>query len=259
MLVSRIFVCCWFGIISAHLNANDHHIYRVAVSDIPTNVYINTNNKKVLRPEVTGLLEHIFIRANIDFKLSSFPPARVFDGLKNGKIELWLGVAGVYSIEDHVVYGKSKLSDLDVAVYSLDDKVVSSIEDLSGRSIVLLHGYGYGHIRQYVDNEKNNVSVHIAHSRDSAFKMLQSRRVEYLLDYKQVMDAYVTKNTSLPILKTYDLGRIPIIFVGSKRVKHIDSLLKKLDLIVHDMYISGQLGEVVDKINSDNNLYLQPE
>ncbi|MFT5085143.1 MAG: polar amino acid transport system substrate-binding protein [Lentisphaeria bacterium] len=258
MLLSRILMCCWLGVISAHLNASDKHIYKVAVSDIPTNVYTNADNKKILRPEIKGILKEIFRRVDIDFELSNYPPARVYDGLKNGKVELWLGVPGVNFIEDYVVYGKSKLSDLDISVYSLDAKVVNSVEDLSGQSVVLLHGYGYGNSRPYFDDEKNNVRVHIAHSRESAFKMLQNRRADYLLDYKQAVNAFATTNTNIPIFQTYDLGKIPVMFVGSKRVKHMDKLLKELDLVVHDMYSSGRLGAVEDSIKSNNKRYLQP-
>ena len=125
--------------------------------------------------------------------------------------------------------------------YTIGKKTpITKKEDLNGKSIIIIDGYGYGGWADYLKNQKNAVKLEKTNYHEPALEMLQSGRGDYLLDYKQAVESTL-KTITVKDIQFNDVSSIEAKFVVSKKYPKGEELLKKLETAYIELKKEGKL------------------
>ncbi|MBF0203167.1 MAG: transporter substrate-binding domain-containing protein, partial [Desulfamplus sp.] len=118
------------------------------------------------------------------YSVEGYPPKRLYMYLAEGDVDLCLGVKGVPALEGNVIYSNEKITDIDLRLYYRQETMVlKSKEELRGKRILTIRGYSYGGFIKYLANPENNIVMDVTNGHELAFKKLQAKRADYVLDY----------------------------------------------------------------------------
>ncbi len=107
---------------------------------------------------------------------------------------------------------------------------ISSVNDLTGKSIITIQGYSYGYLHSFLSNDLNNLTIYTAPTHASAFAMLKANRANYLIDYKGAsVEALI--NNPIPNISFDVLEHFNLYLVLSKNHPNALSLIKRLEKI----------------------------
>jgi len=179
--------------------------------------------------------QKIIEQAGFQVNTIHLPAARLKKHLEIGEVDLWLGIKPPKDLEDKVLLGKQKLSTIRLNLYSLLAKEAIDIADLKGQEVIVIRGYSYGGVIDYLNDSKNNIKIHETHDHAAAFKMLAKKRANYLLAYQKPSDLALQQLT-IDKLKVNNLSTLPIYFIVSKRDSNAKAVLATLEhLLIEDI------------------------
>ncbi len=173
-------------------------IVQVGYFEYPGLTYTDSNGKAAgFVNEITmKTLEH----AGIKYSITSYPAARFFDYLSQGKIDLFNGLSAIEVVKNTTLSSRINLFPLNMRVYSLPgNKIVNKKEDLRGHSVILVRGFTYKDWGKWIRDKANGVTFYETETHEAAFEMLKRGRANYLLNYKYIDDACL-KNIKIPNL-----------------------------------------------------------
>lgn len=122
------------------------------------------------------------------------PISRVYLYLRQGHIDLWPGLTHIPSLEGKVRPSATRPIHVELSAWHLKDTPpIRQFSDLRHQRLILISGYTYGGLAQYLadqgDNDLTYTSTHQA-----GVDMLHRRRGEYLLDYRDPVAAIGATN-----------------------------------------------------------------
>lgn len=213
--------------------------YIVGILDFPPFYVVKSESD--VSGSMTEIVKKTLNKAGINYTITGLPPKRLYKSLAEGYVHIWMGIKGVPDYDEQVLYSKIQTQTIDICVYTLTDKPpVNSLQDLKGKKILTIRGYGYGGIIKFIEDPMNNVVVDATDGHELAFKKLLKNRSDYLLEYRQPAEVTITKE-KITGLKRYDLKSIPIQFIVSKKAPDAENLLKKIDTAYLKLRVSGAL------------------
>lgn len=169
-------------LISSVINANEIDI-KVGVLHFPP-FYVFSENGEV-SGIYTDIIRKVLSGAGYNYSISGFPPKRFYTQLGDNTTNFFLGVKGSKYIEGKVEFGHLKFEGIQLRIYSKGDKpILSTKEELKGKRVIVIRGFGYGGLSKYIQNPENNIEAIEATDHYLAFKMLYAGRADYLLDYR---------------------------------------------------------------------------
>lgn len=234
-----MWIFCFCFMLSSTVKAEQPSKYIVGILDFPP-FYVVTSESNV-SGSLTEIVKKTLDKAGINYTITGLPPKRLYKNLAEGYVHIWMGIKGVPDYDEHVLYSKTQTMTIDICVYTLEDKSpIRSLEDLKGKKLLTLRGYGYGGISKFLDDPINKVTVDATDGHELAFKKLLKGRSEYLLEYKQPAEVTIAKE-KITGLKRYDLKSIPLQFMVSKKAPDAENLLKKIDTAYLKLRVSGAL------------------
>lgn len=178
---------------------------------------------------------------NMKYTIERYPAARFYDYLSKGKIHLFNGLSTIPSVKASCVSSKIPLFPLEMRIYHLSDKKpVTTKEELSGHSVVLIRGFSYKDWGAWIRDEKNKVVFYETDSHEAAFEMLQRGRTEYLLNYKYI-DEEVLHKIQIPGLVIEPIFRWYCYFNINKDIPNAHTILKKLEESYEELLKAGKL------------------
>jgi len=116
------------------------------------------------------------------------PIARVYLYLREGRIDLWPGVADIPDLRGHV--HESTVTPMRVSLYAFHQrgtKSPKSLKDLSGAPLILISGFTYLGALESGDLYEEDLSYAPDHR--AALRMLELGRGQYVLDYDEPVAA----------------------------------------------------------------------
>ncbi len=123
--------------------------------------------------------------------------------------------------------------------YSIGKKsLIKTKKDLNNKSITILRGYGYGGWVNYIKDPLNKIKYEEANTHQSAFKMLQLGRTDYLLDYKHPATK-VLEDMKIPELQHYDISILDCHFIVSKKSPNAVKFLKDIEKAYQQLVQQG--------------------
>jgi len=178
------------------------------------------------------------INSNVDFIYQSLPASRLFEGLKNGNVHIFIGIKNIPSIQSYTIASKEKIGTIEMRLYFTNQyppKIqIREAKDLMGESVILIKGYAYS---GWADLIKNNNKINYIEALDHqiAFEMLLRKRANFLLEYKEPAEEILQriKNNEL----SYQvISKLDCYFVVSKKLNNAEKFVAQLDEIYQKLY-----------------------
>ncbi len=216
------------GNIEKEHNKNQKEIFLGYVEFYP---YTYTNHENVADGIFIQKSKKIFNELP-DYKLNyiSLPANRLFEGLKNGSIQLFIGIRTIPVLQEFVISTESKVGSIEMRIYSFDKNInIKNKEDLLGKKIILVKGYGYSGWADFL-KERNSPFVVEALDHEIAFEMLLRNRGEYLLEYKEPAEDVINK-FNLKNLNFVSLMVLDCYFIISKKYPNSENLRNLIDKV----------------------------
>lgn len=169
---------------------------------------------------VVDRITKAFRKAKIPYTLLNYPPKRMFAYLKNGKVDFIITTEGRNNeFSPYGLISKKPFMKIFVKIYSKNRKIPSG--NLTG-TIGIIHGYHYDHLK--IDPA---ASVHSVHYHDSLFLMLNSNRLDYVIDYSVPSEGAVKKH-GIRGIKSKLIKEINLYFCIRKEFPQSKLILKKI-------------------------------
>lgn len=183
-------------------------------------------------------------RSDLSYSIKGYPPKRVYNNLAEGKSDIFLGVKGVAELEGNVLYSNEKITQIDLRIYARQEtKLLNTKEELKGQKIITIRGYSYGGFIKYLEDPANDIKLDISNSHELAFKMLQGKRADYLLDYSAPAETTL-KSVIIPGIQNHSLSLLDVFLIVSKKTPEAPTLLKKVEQAFIDLKNEGKLSDL---------------
>lgn len=218
---------------------------RTGIINFPPFYVVNDNGKH------SGLCLDILVatlkKAKLDYNINPYPPMRLFHNLNIGKTDLFLGIKGSPEYDEQVYYSKTPISHIQLRVYATGNTPLPRVkEDLIGKSLIAIRGYGYDGLINYLVDPENKIDVMYNSQHKSSFLMLKNKRAEYLLDYKHPADR-VLQELVVPDLKYVNLNEVELFFIVSKKSPNALQLMDKLETAYSTLLEEGLVSYIDNK------------
>ncbi|MBU1171237.1 MAG: transporter substrate-binding domain-containing protein [Proteobacteria bacterium] len=202
-------------------------IYQVGVLDFPPFFIVKNDNE--VGGTLADLLRRILDKAGLNYEIHGYPPKRSFKNLKDGVTHITIGIKAVPGYEGHVLYGDSVIDQIEICLYCRENyPLLNSQDDMKGKKIITIRGYGYGGMAAFLTDPMNNITLDQTDSHELALKTLLIGRGDYALDYKRPAEETI-KTYSMSGLKYSVMKKLKIHLIVSKKTPDAENVLKKLE------------------------------
>ncbi|WP_148864700.1 substrate-binding periplasmic protein [Marinobacter fonticola] len=117
------------------------------------------------------------------------PPSRLYLYLREGRIDVWPGLTYIPTLQDHVLVSESIPLRIELSAWHLKGTPpVRQFDDLRNRPLILVSGYTYGGLASYL-NQQSGTRLSYSATHESAVDMLRLARGDYLIDYREPIEA----------------------------------------------------------------------
>ncbi len=185
--------------------------------------------------KVSGILVDMVSRvldeAGIPFSIKAHPTKRVYRNLINGTGHIFLGPLK----PEFPDFGTSTLHSsfcpmqLDLRCFMLGQKSpVSDRKSLAGKNVLIRQGYTYGGLANFIRDVQNRVNYYEVASFEEGIRMLQNRRADYFIDYRESAEIYL-KKYPLPDLEHTVLSVVDLYFIVSRKTPDAEKVLARME------------------------------
>lgn len=207
-------------------HGTDPSLIRGAFIEFPPLAYTTDDGK--VEGTFIALAEDVAARAGYDIRWQELPIERVYLYLENGRIDMWLGTAGVPELEAYTHETDFHTGSVRLNAYSREGSPpVSGIEDLQGKRLILIRGYTYWRLLDHLKDDPDTV-VTMAPNHRSAGRMLALRRGDYLINFQSPMDN-IQEHSSLPEFRQDNLLSWPLTLIFSKKAPGTGKMIEDLN------------------------------
>lgn len=213
----------------------------IGILDFPP-YYVLGVNDEVEGGILVEMLAKIFKRAEIEVTFAGYPPKRLYSNLGKGITQVWLGTKGVEDYEGKTVVSPQMIVEINLHVFSSGKNATlpKNMEELKGKSVITIHGYNYGGLIKFLENPANNITLEKARTHESAFRMLQMERAEYVLDYIEPASSSIEK-LKITNLKHAPIQKIPLFIHISDKVPNAQQQMDKVMKAYYDLKKEGSI------------------
>jgi ABC-type amino acid transport substrate-binding protein len=87
-------------------------------------------------------------------------------------------------LQECCLLSRKPITSTEIRAYHLPGTLpINGISDLVGKNIIAIHGYSYGGLLGFLNDERNRIGSNLALTHPAAFRMLAQQRAEYVIDY----------------------------------------------------------------------------
>ncbi len=180
----------------------------------------------------------LFGRAGIPWHGKSYPASRLFAYLQDGTAQFSMLVR-VPALQDCCLFSKKLVTNAEIRVYRRAGTAPIKVkEDLAGKSVITIRGYSYGGLVNFLADERNHVTNNVTQAHASAFRMLESGRADYVIDYAGPANEVLWSEPIAGI--NFDvLTRQEVYLVLSRTYPDAQGVMDRLEAIVATLDVEG--------------------
>lgn len=173
----------------------------------------------------------LFSRAGIPWHARSYPAARMFRYLEEGKAHFSILVRSP-ALSDCCLLSRKPVASTDIRVYHLERlPPVRALQDLQGKSVIVIHGYSYGGLLAALSEGPSPITPQLAMTHSAAFRMLQGGRADYVVDYAGPAGE-VLADAPIPGVRWENLSRQEVFLVLSRAYPDAPRVMARLESIL---------------------------
>ncbi|MEO5337667.1 MAG: transporter substrate-binding domain-containing protein [Magnetospirillum sp. WYHS-4] len=155
------------------------------------------------------LAESLFAQAGIPWRGRAYPAARMFNALQDGTAQFSLLVKAP-RLQECCLLSRAPVVGTELRAYRRASvPPIATEADLAGKRIIVIRGYSYAGLRDFIADSRNGVESHAAGTHEEAFAMLERGRADYLLDYAgpatEVLAAHPVGDLRYTVLSRLDV------------------------------------------------------
>ncbi|WP_426415394.1 substrate-binding periplasmic protein [Aestuariirhabdus sp. LZHN29] len=232
---------CGIAIVAMLLALPAHAESRLMLGYVEFPPFFYTDARGEPRGEIIDMARKVAELAGYELSAASFPPKRLEKNLVEGRIDLWIGLDTFARMKANTLSSKTVVSTIELRAYHEADMApIGDLKQLSGMRVGVYHGYSYGGWMSRIQDPASGIEPVVVRMRPNAAKMLESDRIDYLLDYRGPFESQVHPNVARNLeyepLATYNLR-----FVVSKKHPQAYQLMSKLEGAWHKLRREGRL------------------
>lgn len=207
--------------------------------------YIYTDDDGSTQGEGAELIRKLLRQAGYRAELRALPSARLYQGLRDGSVQLWAGAPGKPELAESTLECEHVLGQVTLNLYRLASHPAPRLpQGLAGNRVILISGYSYWRpATQLLDDPRLNLEVHRTTTHSAALQMLLRDRGDYLLDYQAPVEE-ARNAAGLPPLAYDTLYRLPLKLIVSRRTPDAEQLRQRLDQAFEQLSAKGEKVEL---------------
>ncbi|MBL1272021.1 MAG: transporter substrate-binding domain-containing protein [Oceanospirillales bacterium] len=121
------------------------------------------------------------------------PVSRIYLYLKSGAIDLWPGLSGIPSLQGEVLESWVNAHPVQLSAWYLESsEPLLHFDQLEGKTVIVIGGYTYGGLLAWLEASGRILLTEAPNNR-AALEMLKLKRGDYVLDYRQPVEAILTQ------------------------------------------------------------------
>jgi len=180
-------------------------------------------------------------KCSITYSIQGYPAKRLYKYLADGRTNIFLGPKGVPELEGNVLYGNEKITQIDLRIYTRQETPLPKTKEaLKGITIITIRGYGYGGLIKFLEDPANHIKLDVTDAHKFAFKKLQLKRADYLLDYSVPAETTL-KSVIIRGIQNYSISLLDVFFIVSKKTPDAEKLLKQVEQAFVDLKKEGKI------------------
>lgn len=188
-----------------------------------------TNEKGMPEGSIIDLVKEVFSKAGYDYEIIALPAGRLYPSLADGSIDVWPGIKGVGVHKGTTLVTDYVLTYIELRSYNLKgNPPIKAKEDLAGKTVIIPRGYNFGGLITYLKDPMNRIQLAETNTHEAAFRMLEMKRGDYLLDYSgpatKVLKTLKTNKFSYSVMSS-----IPVYFIISQKTPGAEKIKRQLD------------------------------
>ncbi len=205
------------------------------------------------RPEMFGEIAN---HAGYNWIGKLFPAKRLMQSIAEGTVDLSMLVKNpLLDKPDLILTSSEPIYTENLNIYGLKDSPpVEYRNDLQGKRIVVMRGYGYGGFKTWLDDPANQVELYEVDTFEQAISVLIKRDLDYALLYDLNFEAglntlLINENEALlDQAKAFTLtewSKVPVFFhLSKKALPDADQVLTRLMYSFHELQKEGVIPPV---------------
>jgi ABC-type amino acid transport substrate-binding protein len=183
--------------------------------------------------------KQLFAKAGIPWRGRTYPAVRMFKNLQDGSSQFSILVKSP-ALHDCCLLSQAPIAAAEIRAYHLaQHPAPRELSDLAGQSVIVVHGYSYGGLLRFFNDARHNVTVHAAMTHESAFKMLERGRADYVIDYAGPGSEVLAENPVAGV-QSVVLSRQDVYLVLSRSYPEAPSVMRRLEHIASTLNV-GQI------------------
>lgn len=193
--------------------------------NLPPLIYQGEDGKPkgILAEIMAGASQH----SNIPYESIEFPNARAIYNLNEQKVNFGIGVTSMVKNPSDFIISAFPIAKMQLNIVWLkSSQNVTSIEDLTGKRLVLLAGYTYGGLRSKLEKIASGYVEVETHER--AIGALKLNRGNYALTYKTASALSIPKEEELGFANLV-VADIDVHFILSASVPQAEVVMQRLE------------------------------
>lgn len=205
----------------------------IGVLDFPP--FYHVENGKEPTGVLIDYLNDVTQKAGLNSRIDGYPSKRLFKYLRDGRVNLYAGIKGVSDYDEDVLYSKKKITDIDLRIYTRDDTpMIYRKSDLRGKRIMVISGYNYGGLLEYLEEPSNRIILERSTDHEMIFRKLIAYRADYVLDYYEPSQ-YVLKKLNAKGIQSYSLMMVEAYLILSKKTPHAVDIMARLEKAIDEL------------------------
>jgi polar amino acid transport system substrate-binding protein len=222
--VIRIVLGLWIFCLGFGLTVARAQDLTVAVADLQPRYGAILGESGVQVP----IVEEVLALAALKPTIVSLPIGRIFAGLRDGSIDVWLGPKS--PVLEGAVSTAGALGHIQAVAYSIRSPAIAGVADLAGHSVITIQSYTFGELGAALLADPR-IEVSRAHTHEDALRMLIEGRADYLIDYSFAVD-YLRPVLNLPPMTSTVLSSATMELLVANRSPRAVELMKRLSAAV---------------------------
>lgn len=190
---------------------------------------------------LADLLRRMLQRAGYTPEFRGLPIARMYNELREGRVDLWAGAPNQPALESYVLASDRLLAQVRLNLYHrLGTPAPKLPDDLAGKVVIMLSGYTYWpRTRELLLGPDTGITQLRTHHRAAALELLLRGRGDYLLDYQLPIEQTMQAQGLSP-LPFVTVESLPIHLIISRKSADPQQLLRRLDAAFDQMQANGE-------------------
>lgn len=198
----------------------------LGVVEFPPLVMKDTTTLKC-HGDIIDAISALLTKLNYEVRVECAPPARLFERVRTGVVDLTINVKGTRALDDNVIF-------LDKPVVFLSTLLVSNKKRLNEKSVAAVRGYDFLGMRKELQ-EEGYTFFDMANASET-IQLFEMHRTAHLLTYEAPYMFYVANNGStVSELLVSQRRNIPSFLAVSKTSDQKDSLITNLEQAMMDI------------------------